>query len=157
MDRAFTTYRHSVPKKTILVVLGTVWIIAGFFLFGKGFSFMLDNSRHLLFHLLIGITIGIFFFIIATYKISRKDIARIITINSDKPFSLDLSDITGYFLIILIICTNVLLFKINYINEISLNIFYCAIGFSLFLASLLFFYSLLTFRKLINKWSLAEG
>jgi hypothetical protein len=157
MDRDFVSYQRGFPKRLVLLVLGVLWLSAGSVFFSQGFSFILENSRHILFHLMIGIVSGILFFSVFSFKISKKSSDRIINHDPEKQFNITFTDLKGYIFILLVFGAFYLLFKKSYISPVNFSIVYVALGFALFLSSLIFFYSVLTLKKLINNRSFSEG
>jgi hypothetical protein len=149
MERALSSYKPGIPKKWLLLISGILWLVASWFLFKKGTYYLFDYSHHILFNIVIGFICGILFFFIVFHRIANKYIQRIVKLDSEKPCLFSFTGIKGYIMIVVMISAGLLLRKIQIIDTMSLHVFFICMGTALFFASLKFFYSLLTYRKLV--------
>jgi len=148
MDRAISSYKPSVSKKTLLLIAGIIWLAGGYILLNKGALFILEYSHHILFHFIIGISSGFIFFLIFFFNISKNYINRIVLLCSDKPNIFSFNNFKIYILLVFIIVSLLFLKRFNYIDHTLISILYISIGCSYLLSSIKFFYSILTFKKI---------
>lgn len=147
MERAITPYKPSIPKKWLLFISGIIWFFACAFLIKKGTIYIYYYSHHLLFNVGLGFLSGLLFFSFIFYKVAKKHVNSIIKLDCEKPGIFSYRGINDYFIIAFMIITGLLLWKFQFINTLSLNIFYICMGTALFISSLIFFYHLLFYKK----------
>lgn len=149
MERTISSYKPEVPKKWLLFISGILWLFACTILIRKGTFYVLDYSHHILFNIALGFISGILFFLLIFYRIVKKHIVHIVKLDSEKPRIFLFTGIRGYIIIVVMILSGLLLRKLQYIDMMSLHVFYICMGTALFIASLKFFYSLIIYKKLL--------
>jgi hypothetical protein len=150
MENTISTYKPDVSKRGLLLAAGFVWLALGFIFVNKSSFYIIENSHHILFHLMIGLVSGILFFLIFFFRISKKYTCQIIHLSCEKPCILSYANFKVYLLTALIIGISFYLKKTDTINHIYLSIAFISIGISLLLASIRFFYSCIAFKKIAN-------
>ena len=149
MERTISSYKPGVPKRWLLFISGILWFFTCTILIRKGTFYVLDFSHHILFNITVGFLSGILFFSLIFFRIVKKHILRIVKLDCEKPCIFSLTGIRGYVIIAVMISTGLLLRKFQFIDMISLHVFYICMGTSLFITSLKFFYSLIILKKLL--------
>jgi len=111
---------------------------------------MFDYSHHILFNVGLGFITGILFFAFIFFRIVKKHVTRILKLNSEKPCLFAFTGISGYITIGLMVSAGIFLRKFHLIDYMTLNVFYICMGTALFISSIKFFISVITFRRLTN-------
>ncbi len=150
MENILSTYKPDISKKGSLLIAGFVWLTFGFLFVNKSLFYLMENSHHILFHLMIGLSGGIISFLIFFFRISKKYTCQIINLNCEKPCILSYANFKVYFLTALIVGISFYLKKTDIINHLYLSIAFLCIGVSLLLASIRFFYSCIAFKKIAS-------
>jgi hypothetical protein len=148
MATFFNSIKPSVNKKNLLVVAGMVWSFAGGMLLYKGISLLISENSSLIFELIIGISLGIVFYLLLFSRISLKHINRIFRIEIIKPCLFSFFNIKSYVLMILMISSGIGLRKLEIINHEVLSIFYITMGTPLLISSLRFYYYWLKYKSI---------
>lgn len=149
MERAISSYKTDISKRSLLFAAGLIWLASGCFLINGGADFIFENSHHILFHLLISLISGILLFFIVFFRISNKHTNRILTMTCEKTnIFFSFANYRNYILLFIIIIVGLALKRTEIINHLNLSIAFTCMGISMLLSSLKFFYSIATFKKL---------
>ena len=137
-----------VKKRTLLLIAGIVWLIAGFNVARLGIlSFRLVDRTWYLYALtiLIFIIFGTMFF-----KMSDKHTKRILAYEDKRPFW-NFFDLKSYLIMVFMMSMGIGLRASGKIPEFFIGFFYTGLGFALALAGVIFIYNYI-FIKNWNNW-----
>lgn len=147
MERSLSSAKPVISKKALLVFSGIIWLLAGGLFIKEGVLFIIDNSRHILFHISIGSVCGILLYVIFFNRIFRKYTCRICNFESFKFSFFCFENMKQFLLLGVIIATLFYLSKTNILNNFRLSIAYIGIGLPLLLSSFIFFFSITLIKK----------
>jgi len=133
--------KPSVSRHNLLFIAGLAWTTAGGILMWRGLDYEMKHSPHLWLNILIGIIIGIPFYIILFARISRKHIKRIWGMNIPYPCAFSFFNFRSYIMMMLMITAGILLRHIDAINKEYLFTFYIGMAFPLLISAFRFYYS----------------
>ena len=151
MEKSITPYKPLITKRTFLLISGIVWFIIGILLINRCTEFLIENSRHIVFHFSIGIFAGLFLYLLLFFNVSKKYIHGILHLDSNKPHIISFTNFRLYFIISLIIGIGYTLRQTDNLNNIHIAIAYICFGFTLILSSFKIVYSFFAFNKLANQ------
>ncbi|MCX6288007.1 MAG: hypothetical protein NTY96_12920 [Bacteroidetes bacterium] len=134
-------FKPSVSRHNLLFIAGLAWTTAGGILMWRGLDYEMKHSAHLWLNILIGIIIGVPFYIILFARISRKHIKRIWGLSIPYPCAFSFFNFRSYIMMMLMITTGVLLRKFDVINKEYLFTFYIGMAFPLLISAFRFYYS----------------
>lgn len=137
-----------VKKRTLLLIAGIVWLIAGFNVARLGIlSFRLIDRTWYLYALtiLIFIIFGTMF-----YKMSEKHTKRILAYEDKRPFW-NFFDVKSYLIMVFMMSMGIGLRASGKIPEFFIGFFYTGLGFALALAGVIFIYNYIFYQELNNK------
>ena len=132
-------YKPAVKKRTLLFVAGCAWCIAGSMLITRALISLIKIQHLLTLEILIGIIVGVCFYIFLFTKISKKHITRISLMKADFPCFFSFFNFKSYVLMIVMISTGIILRKTNIIEPEYLYTFYLAMGIPLLFSGVRFF------------------
>jgi hypothetical protein len=152
MERTLGSYdKLDISKKSLLLLSGLAWFVAGCMLINRCTAYLLEFSHHILFNFLVGFALGILLFALLFFRISKRYIQRILDLEPERPFIISLSNLRVYFLIALLIGAGYYLRRTDQLNNINISIAYISFGFTLIFSSFKFFYSFAAFKKPANQ------
>jgi hypothetical protein len=132
-------YKPSVSKRSLLLVAGCVWTMAGGILISRALLELWSIHHYLWMELLIGMIFGTLFYLILFARISKKHITRITLITIDNPCFFSFFNFRSYIMMTLMITTGILLRKLDIINHEILYTFYLTMGIPLLVSAFRFF------------------
>jgi quinol-cytochrome oxidoreductase complex cytochrome b subunit len=132
-------FKPSVNRRTLLLVAGCAWTIAGGILISRALLELWSIHHYLWLELLIGIVLGSVFYLILFARISKKHITRITLITLDNPCFFSFFNLRSYIMMAVMITTGILLRKLNIINHEILYTFYLTMGVPLLVSAIRFF------------------
>lgn len=133
-----------VKKRTLLLIAGLVWIIAGFNVTRLGILSYgrVDKTLYLyIFTILIFIFFGRMFF-----KMSEKHTERILAYEEKRPFW-NFFDLKSYLIMIFMMTMGIGLRASGMVPEFFIAFFYTGLGFALSLAGIVFIYNYIFIKK----------
>lgn len=148
LGKIIKEYILKVKKRTLLLIAGIVWLIAGFNVARLGIlSFRLIDRTWYLYALtiLIFIIFGTMF-----YKMSEKHTKRILAYEDKRPFW-NFFDAKSYFIMVFMMSMGIGLRASGKIPEFFIGFFYTGLGFALAFAGVIFIYNYIFYQKLNNK------
>ncbi|MCX6252845.1 MAG: hypothetical protein NTX61_19085 [Bacteroidetes bacterium] len=134
-------YKPSVSRRSLLMIAGCVWAIAGGILITRALVQLFIIRHYLLLELFLGVVFGIAFYLILFTRISKKHITRIQLIKVDNPCFFSFFNFRSYILMMIMITGGITLRKLNVINPNILWTFYLTMGIPLAISAYRFFYS----------------
>lgn len=149
MDRAIQTYKPLISKRILLLVTGLIWLVSGCLLVNRACECIFYNSHHILFHLLVGFALGALSFFLIFFRISKKYTNSVLKLDQSKPILFSYANIRIYIFLAVITVIVFYLKRHSSINPIDLSIGYIALGFAIIFSSIKFFFSVISFRKLV--------
>lgn len=136
-----------VKKRTLLLIAGIVWLIAGFNVARLGIlSFgLIDKNWYLyILTILIFIIFGLMFF-----KMSEKHTKRILSYEDKRPFW-NFFDLKSYLIMAFMMSMGIGLRVSGKISEFFIGFFYTGLGFALALAGVVFIYNYIFIKNWNN-------
>jgi len=141
VENLLTKYKPGVSKRTLLLIAGCVWTLAGGILITRGLIKLIDSNHFLLLEIILGIVFGIGFYLLLFARISSKHINRILLIKIEDPCFFSFFNFRSYFMMAIMITGGITLRKLNVINPDILYNFFLAMGLPLLISAYRFFYS----------------
>jgi quinol-cytochrome oxidoreductase complex cytochrome b subunit len=132
-------FKPSVTKRSLLLVAGCVWTIAGGILISRALLELWSIHHYLWAELLIGIVLGTIFYLVLFARISKKHITRITLITIDNPCFFSFFNFRSYIMMTIMITTGITLRKLDIINHEILYTFYLTMGIPLLVSAFRFF------------------
>ena len=132
-------YKPGVSKRTLLLIAGCVWTMAGGILISRAFLELWSIHNYLWAELLIGIVLGTIFYLFLFARISKKHITRIKLITIDNPCFFSFFNFRSYVMMTIMITTGIVLRKLDIINHKILYTFYLTMGIPLLISAFRFF------------------
>ena len=132
-------FKPSVNKRTLLLVAGCVWTLAGGILISRALLELWSIHHYLWAELLIGIVLGTIFYLVLFARISKKHITRITLITIDNPCFFSFFNVRSYIMMTIMITAGITLRKLNIINHEILYTFYLTMGIPLLVSAFRFF------------------
>jgi quinol-cytochrome oxidoreductase complex cytochrome b subunit len=142
-------FKPSVNKRTLLLVAGCMWTIAGGILISRALLELYSIHHYLISELLIGAVFGIIFYMVLFARISKKHITRITLITIDNPCFFSFFNFRSYIMMTIMITTGIVLRKLDVINHEILYTFYLTMGVPLLVSAFRFFSSWKKDRKIV--------
>ncbi|CDB68663.1 putative uncharacterized protein [Eubacterium sp. CAG:252] len=140
--------RFCVKKKTLLLIAGIVWMIAGFNVARLGALSYLNIERTwylYIFSLVVFMSFGLMFF-----KMSQKHTKRILGYEEYRPFW-HFFDFKAYLIMICMMSGGIGFRAAGIFPEIFIAFFYSGLGLALALAGIIFTRNYLLYNQLIEK------
>ncbi len=140
--------RFCVKKKTLLLIAGIVWMIAGFNVARLGALSYLNIERTwylYIFSLVVFMSFGLMFF-----KMSQKHTKRILGYEEYRPFW-HFFDFKAYLIMICMMSGGIGFSAAGIFPEIFIAFFYSGLGLALALAGIIFTRNYLLYNQLIEK------
>lgn len=144
----------AVSKRTLLVVAGLVWGIAGFRVFTLGKGDVSSHHGSLISSAFFSIIIFYIFFNFIFKKMFSKHAKRIINSKLQKQCVFSFFDIKGYLIMGFMMTFGIIIRSMGIFNPVSIGIFYMGLGGALFLAGLIFLVSSINFKKTKLKYTI---
>lgn len=142
-------FKPAVAKRTLLLVAGCAWSIAGGILISRALVQLITIKHWLLIHLIAGIILGTAFYLLLFAKISKKHITRITLIKIDNPCFFSFFNFRSYLLMTIMITTGITVRKLEIINREILYTFLLTMGIPLLISAYRFFYSWVKNKTLV--------
>jgi len=137
----FHKYKPGVSKRSLLLIAGCAWTLAGGILVTRGLIQVIAINNLLLPDFIIGAIGGIIFYLLLFSRISSKHINRIKLIPVDDPCFFSFFNFRSYIMMALMITGGVTLRKLNVVKPEFLYTFFLAMGLPLLISAYRFFYS----------------
>jgi uncharacterized membrane protein YedE/YeeE len=133
--------KPGVPRRSLLLIAGCAWSIAGGILISRSLSYLISVNHHLVMEIVTGIVFGSLFYLLLFARISKKHITRINLIEIDNPCFFSFFNFRSYLLMAIMIGGGITLRLSGLVNpEISYTFFLC-MGIPLLVSAWRFFYS----------------
>ncbi len=133
--------KPAVEKRTLLLIAGCAWSIAGGILLSRGLISLIRLNDHLVLEISGGLFFGALFYIFLFTRISGKHILRINMIRVEHPCFFSFFNFKSYAMMAVMIIGGITLRKLDVINPDFLYSFYLAMGIPLLVSAYRFFYS----------------
>jgi len=133
--------KPSVSRHNLLFIAGLAWTTAGGILMWRGLDYEVKHSHHLWLNILVGIAIGIPFYIILFAKIARKHIKRIRGLSIPYPCAFSFFNTRSYIMMMLMITAGIMLRRFDVVNREYLFTFYIGMAIPLLISAIRFYYS----------------
>jgi len=134
-------YKPGVSRRTLLLIAGCVWTLAGGILISRGLIKLITSNHFLFLEFLFGFLFGIGFYLLLFARISAKHIKRIAMIKIEDPCVFSFFNFRSYLMMAIMITGGIGLRKLNVINPDILYSFFLAMGIPLLISACRFFYS----------------
>jgi hypothetical protein len=137
----FERIKPGVRKRTLLLVAGCAWSIAGIILIARSLTHLIGSDHHLALEILTGMAGGVLFYFLLFARISKKHISRITLIPIDNPCFFSFFNFRSYLLMAIMISGGITIRKLELINADYIYTFFLAMGIPLLVSAYRFFYS----------------
>ncbi|MGL4914253.1 MAG: hypothetical protein ACRC3Y_17670 [Romboutsia sp.] len=125
-------------KKKLLLIAGTLWIIAGTMVAKLGLQVLINSSEDTLISLIVGIVTFYIFFNFIFKRLVYKHKNRIASKVKDNLCIFSFFDVKSYLIMIFMMGLGITIRSINTINPMCWAAIYVGIGTALFVAGILF-------------------
>ncbi len=133
--------KPGVQKRTLLLVAGCAWSIAGGILTFRSLFYLIGVNHSLATEIGIGIVFGGLFYILLFARISRKHISRINLIEIDNPCFFSFFNLRSYLLMAIMISGGITLRLSGLVNSDIIYTFFLCMGIPLLVSAWRFFFS----------------
>ena len=133
--------KPGVQKRTLLMIAGCAWSIAGGILISRSLIHLIGVNHLLAMELGIGIVFGSFFYLLLFARISKKHITRINLIEIDNPCFFSFFNFRSYLLMAIMISGGITLRLSGLVNPEIIYTFFLCMGIPLLVSAWRFFYS----------------
>jgi len=133
--------KPGVQKRTLLLIAGCAWTIAGVILIFRSLLWLIGANHHLTMEIGIGIVLCILFYILLFARISKKHITRITLIRIDNPCFFSFFNFRSYLLMAIMISGGITLRVSGLVNPEIIYTFFLCMGIPLLFSAWRFFYS----------------
>lgn len=133
--------KPGVQKRTLLMIAGCAWSIAGGILISRSLIHLIGVNHLLAMELGIGIVFGSFFYLLLFARISKKHITRINMIEIDNPCFFSFFNFRSYLLMAIMISGGITLRLSGLVNPEIIYTFFLCMGIPLLVSAWRFFYS----------------
>ena len=133
--------KPGVRKRTLLLIAGCAWSIAGGILIFRSLYYLIGVNHHLAMETGIGIVFGGLFYILLFARISKKHITRINLIKIDNPCFFSFFNFRSYLLMAIMISGGITLRLSGLVNSEIIYTFFLCMGIPLLVSAWRFFYS----------------
>jgi hypothetical protein len=137
----FERIKPGVSKRTLLLIAGFAWTIAGGILILRSLAYLIGVNHHLVPEIITGIVFGIIFYLLLFARISKKHINRITLIKVDNPCFFSFFNFRSYLLMAIMISGGIMLRLSGLINPDFIYTFFLTMGIPLLVSAYRFFYS----------------
>jgi hypothetical protein len=131
--------KPGVPQIALFLIAGIAWTTAGSILLGRGLYNLLLIREHLLIRLVIGVVLGILFYLVLFYRVSARNIKHIRLIQISNPCAFSFFNIRSWIMMTLMISMGITLRKLNLVNPGYMYTFYVVMGVPLLISALNFY------------------
>ena len=133
--------KPSVSRHNLLFIAGLAWTTAGGIRMWRGLDYEMKHSPHLWLNILIGIAIGIPFYILLFARIAHKHIKRIKGLSIPYPCAFSFFNIRSSIMMMLRITTGILQRKFDVVNREWLFTFYIGMALPLLISAFRFYFT----------------
>ena len=133
--------KPGVQKRTLLLIAGCAWTIAGVILIFRSLLWLIGANHHLTMEIGIGSVLGILFYVLLFARISKKHITRITLIRIDNPCFFSFFNFRSYLLMAIMISGGITLRLSGLVNPEIIYTFFLCMGIPLLFSAWRFFYS----------------
>jgi hypothetical protein len=133
--------KPGVHKRTLLLVAGCAWSIAGGILISRSLIHLIGVNHFLAMEIGLGILFGSVFYLLLFAKISKKHITRINLIRIDNPCFFSFFNFRSYLLMAIMIGGGITLRLSGLVNQEIIYTFFLCMGIPLLISAWRFFYS----------------
>lgn len=133
--------KPGVQKRTLLLIAGCAWSIAGGILILRSLIHLIGVNHLLAMELGIGIVFGTFFYLLLFARISKKHLTRINLIEIDNPCFFSFFNFRSYLLMAIMISGGITLRLSGLVNQEIIYTFFLCMGIPLLVSAWRFFYS----------------
>jgi hypothetical protein len=141
--------KPGVQKRTLLLIAGCAWSIAGGILIFRSLLYLIGVNNHLAMEIGIGIVFGGLFYILLFARISKKHITRINLIEIDNPCFFSFFNFRSYLLMAIMISGGITLRLSGLVNSDIIYTFFLCMGIPLLVSAWRFFYSYSKNKKIL--------
>lgn len=134
-------FKPAVSKRSLLLIAGFAWSIAGGILISRALVQLTTIHHLLLIDIISGIILGLAFYFLLFARISRKHIYRITMIPIDNPCFFSFFNFRSYLLMTIMITGGITVRKLEIVNKEILYTFLLCMGIPLLISAYRFFYS----------------
>ena len=135
----FEKIKPGVSKRTLLFIAGCAWTIAGGILISRALYTLIGINHLLWLDLLIGVALGIPFYLLLFSRISKKHIIRIKTLEIENPCFFSFFNLRSYFMMAIMISGGITMRKSGLINQEIIYTFFLTMGIPLLVSAARFF------------------
>jgi len=139
--------KPGVKKRTLLLIAGCAWSIAGGILIYRSLSYLISVNHHLAMEIGTGIVFGSLFYLLLFARISKKHITRINLIEIDNPCFFSFFNFRSYLLMAIMISGGIMLRLSGLVNPEIIYTFFLCMGIPLLVSAWRFFYSYVKNKK----------
>jgi uncharacterized membrane protein YedE/YeeE len=139
--------KPGVKKRTLLLIAGCAWSIAGGILIYRSLSYLISVNHHLAMEIGTGIVFGSLFYLLLFARISKKHITRINLIEIDNPCFFSFFNFRSYLLMAIMISGGITLRLSGLVNPEIIYTFFLCMGIPLLVSAWRFFYSYVKNKK----------
>ena len=139
--------KPGVKKRTLLLIAGCAWSIAGGILISRSLSHLISVNHHLAMEIGTGIVFGSLFYLLLFARISKKHITRINLIEIDNPCFFSFFNFRSYLLMAIMISGGIMLRLSGLVNPEIIYTFFLCMGIPLLVSAWRFFYSYVKNKK----------
>jgi hypothetical protein len=133
--------KPGVPRRSLLLIAGCAWSIAGGILITRSLVYLIGVNHHLALEIALGIAFGIIFYLVLFTRISKKHITRIKLITIDNPCFFSFFNFRSYLLMAIMISGGITLRLSGLVNPEIIYTFFLCMGIPLLVSAWRFFYS----------------
>jgi uncharacterized membrane protein YedE/YeeE len=133
--------KPGVKKRTLLLIAGCAWSIAGGILISRSLSHLIGVNHHLAIEIGTGIVFGSLFYLLLFARISKKHISRINLIEINNPCFFSFFNFRSYLLMAIMISGGITLRLSGLVNPEIIYTFFLCMGIPLLVSAWRFFYS----------------
>ena len=141
MNTIIEKFKPSVNKRTLLLIAGCAWSIAGGILISRALVQLIIINHHLLIDVITGMILGMAFYILMFARISKKHITRITLIRIENPCFFSFFNFRSYILMTIMITSGITVRKLGIVNKEVLYTFLLTMGIPLLISAYRFFFS----------------
>lgn len=134
-------FKPAVAKRTLLLVAGFAWSIAGGILISRALVQLISIHHYLFTDIIVGLILGMVFYFLMFARISKKHISRITLIRIDHPCFFSFFNFRSYLLMIIMIAAGITVRELEIVNREILYTFFLMMGIPLLISAYRFFYS----------------
>jgi hypothetical protein len=147
MRKFLEKIKPGVHKRTLLLIAGCAWSIAGGILISRSLIHLIGVNHYLAMEIGTGIVFGSLFYILLFARISKKHITRIHLIEIDNPCFFSFFNFRSYLLMAIMISGGITLRLSGLVNQEIIYTFFLCMGIPLLVSAWRFFYSFAKNKK----------